>query len=636
MTDAELLAALTGLIAKGTSPPPPPVPVPLPPPHATVDLVIDTDMSIDVDDVGALCIANALVDAGEAHLLAVTHDTANTFGVAAIAAINSYYGRSAVPIGTYNGDVGDKAHTPSYWDDWTLQGEGWYTEDLASRARLVQTVTADAVRVLRSTLAVASDDRKVTIAAIGHATNLHALLKSEPDGLSPLNGVELVAAKVKELVWMGGSFYDSHRVEWNFGAYGGDPFGFAGAYADLGTLTNETIDAWPSSVPITYISYEAGASIRVGGVLKYSVPESSPCRQAYMDFCGIDGTGGGLPTWCGKGGRNAWDLMAILLAVRGPGDLYKLVPGRNWIESETGRNVWTNATSDGRAVLNADLTSLARLGYSQFQAHVAPELHEKVGNEIDALLSRTPSATPPPSDPPLLSPPPPPQRSPPPPQRSPPPPQRSPPPPVPLPPSPPPPKPSPSPKPPPPPFASSSPNFLATTETGAVVASSATRASTFATSQWSGGVGKALGPGHAIPPSPPVMPPPELPPQSSSAAPPQLHARGDGGGGIRLFIIFSFSAVSATIFTVYCQRCSMSSVKSAIDDAATVGQNLALEVRASLPKVPARSKKPFAKLDKHAWLDDEDHSPSALRHPRGLVKSVGLTPSPERQRDELD
>lgn len=36
-----------------------------------VPLIIDTDMSFDVDDVGALCVAHALMDNGEADLLAV-------------------------------------------------------------------------------------------------------------------------------------------------------------------------------------------------------------------------------------------------------------------------------------------------------------------------------------------------------------------------------------------------------------------------------------------------------------------------------------------------------------------------------------------------------------------------------------
>ena len=94
---------------------------------------------------GALCIAHALADAGEANLLAVTHDTANAHGVGAIVAINRYYGRD-VPVGSYHGRVGDQVHTPSYWDDWTLQGQGWYTEDLAKALPVPEAATADSRR----------------------------------------------------------------------------------------------------------------------------------------------------------------------------------------------------------------------------------------------------------------------------------------------------------------------------------------------------------------------------------------------------------------------------------------------------------------------------------------------------------
>ena len=49
----------------------------MPPPSFTPmpALIIDTDLSIDVDDVGALCMAHALVDRGEASILAMVQDT---------------------------------------------------------------------------------------------------------------------------------------------------------------------------------------------------------------------------------------------------------------------------------------------------------------------------------------------------------------------------------------------------------------------------------------------------------------------------------------------------------------------------------------------------------------------------------
>ena len=94
---------------------------------APVPLIIDTDMSIDVDDVGAMCIAHALCDAGEASLLAVVHSTGLSSGIGALAVINEYYHRW-VPMGAYRGSVGAPDHTPA--PRWTNGGRGAYVSDL--------------------------------------------------------------------------------------------------------------------------------------------------------------------------------------------------------------------------------------------------------------------------------------------------------------------------------------------------------------------------------------------------------------------------------------------------------------------------------------------------------------------------
>ena len=59
-------------------------------------LIIDTDMSTDCDDVGAVCVANALADNGEVNLLAVVHNTGLPEGAGAISVLNTYYGRQVI------------------------------------------------------------------------------------------------------------------------------------------------------------------------------------------------------------------------------------------------------------------------------------------------------------------------------------------------------------------------------------------------------------------------------------------------------------------------------------------------------------------------------------------------------------
>ena len=278
--------------------------------------------SIDVDDVGALCTAHALADLGEADILAVVHNSGLERGVGAVSAINHFYGRGEIPLGAYTGQVGQPSRTPA--PDWTNHGKGWYVHELVEEfAPPIQDASQveDATTVLRRALASAPPGRSVTIVSIGHATNLLALLRSPGDESSPLPGMQLVESKVKRLVWMGGSYWVKERVEWNWGACGGDvpnreqtaktdfpssAYAACGAYAALPRLTAEAIREWPPSVPTIFVSFDIGFWVRSGGVL-LAAPERSPCRRAFDLFCGIRGGGGALPKWCDDHGRNAWE-----------------------------------------------------------------------------------------------------------------------------------------------------------------------------------------------------------------------------------------------------------------------------------------------------------------------------------------
>jgi hypothetical protein len=70
----------------------------------------------------------------------------------------------------------------------------------------------DAVSVYRRALS-AAPPRSVSISSVGLLTNLEGLLKSRPDGISPLSGVDLVAAKVSLVAVMAGK-YPRSRSPW--------------------------------------------------------------------------------------------------------------------------------------------------------------------------------------------------------------------------------------------------------------------------------------------------------------------------------------------------------------------------------------------------------------------------------------
>ena len=73
---------------------------------AKVNLIIDTDAGFDVDDIGALAVAHNLAKQGKVDILATIHCTGFELGIAAVNVINTYYGRSDIPLGAYKGPFG--------------------------------------------------------------------------------------------------------------------------------------------------------------------------------------------------------------------------------------------------------------------------------------------------------------------------------------------------------------------------------------------------------------------------------------------------------------------------------------------------------------------------------------------------
>src|SRR5207249_10684258 len=81
-----------------------------------VDVIFDTDMALDVDDVGALALLHALANRGECRILAVgTSESARAYdgqwAPPMADAINRYYGRPEIPVGVFRGphqEMGEK------------------------------------------------------------------------------------------------------------------------------------------------------------------------------------------------------------------------------------------------------------------------------------------------------------------------------------------------------------------------------------------------------------------------------------------------------------------------------------------------------------------------------------------------
>ncbi|MBZ5630139.1 MAG: hypothetical protein LAO06_14870, partial [Acidobacteriia bacterium] len=170
-------------------------------PVQPVNIILDSDIAGDVDDVGDHALLWALANRGEARVLAVITSSANSYSASAAWAIANYYGYPSVPIGAYQGNIpGDYGAVFSYYSQQITTSFGKPGDSRANYP--------DAVTVYRRALAGAADG-SVYIVCGGYYQPLKALLQSGPDAISPLTGVQLVAQKVKRLIPAAGKFPDS-------------------------------------------------------------------------------------------------------------------------------------------------------------------------------------------------------------------------------------------------------------------------------------------------------------------------------------------------------------------------------------------------------------------------------------------
>eukprot|EP00966_Prymnesium_polylepis_P138835 3208259-Prymnesium_polylepis.1 len=117
-----------------------------------------------------------------------------------------------------------------------------------------------------------------------------------------------------------------------------------------------------------------------------------------MSFCGGTGGSGGLPEWCDGRGRNAWDLMAVVLAVRGRGEFYKFFPGVNVVDRLSGRNTWTDDPFEWQPARDDSGHFQAWMpdsgSFSEEGERVSQGVeYNATANEIDKLLLRAPTGT---------------------------------------------------------------------------------------------------------------------------------------------------------------------------------------------------------------------------------------------------
>lgn len=274
-------------------------------------IILDVDMAEDVDDAGALAVLHALADRGEAEILGVLVCSRNEWVAPCVDSINTWYGRPNIPIGYQRSHLFGYKNTK----DPLRETPSVYVEKVARACphRLQKSSDAPDAALLARKLLAAQPDHSVTIVSVGFLSNLAALLDTRPDAESPLDGEALVKLKVKQWVCMGGVFPEGSFPD-NAGEYNL-------MYDTVASV--RAINDWPT--PVVFSGFAIGAAIKVGARLR-ETPEANPVRQCYQHYNGLTD-------------REAWDLTAVLYAVRGAGNL--------WKHSETGLCVMHARVSHG-------------------------------------------------------------------------------------------------------------------------------------------------------------------------------------------------------------------------------------------------------------------------------------------------
>lgn len=279
-------------------------------------IIFDTDMGPDYDDVGALAVLHALAAQGECDILATVASDGHPSIAPTIEVLNRYFEKPDIPIGS------PSRNAPAFtaensWNDSLIHR---YLPQVKTNSEYPQ-----AVKVYRKILAE-SADTSVTIVTVGFVTNLADLLRSGPDEFSLLSGKELIRKKVKNYVAMAGVFPEGKEFN---------------VYQDS-VSSNVVFSQWPT--PILFSGFEIGARIGTGRHTAHMNVRNSPVQWAYK--YNLETFGGGKAL-----SRPSWDHTAVLVAVRPAGDyFYVNGPGR-FIINPDGTNSWDPATDAGHHFL---------------------------------------------------------------------------------------------------------------------------------------------------------------------------------------------------------------------------------------------------------------------------------------------
>ncbi len=320
-------------------------------------VIYDTDMGPDVDDVLALAVLHNYADQGLVEIGAVTVSRNSEPGARYSDAVNTFYGRPDIPIGIHKSSYVD-------FDDsilFTVKADSWPQDldaaNIEDGFKLQRRVLADALEA----------GREVIIVQTGFSGNLSDLLKSEPDDISDLNGIDLVTEAVSFLSVMAGAT-ELGFVEFNI-------------KRDIGSA-RYLFWKWPTKLVLS--PFELGDVLHYpysSITSDYNWTERHPVREAY-EYKDLSWHRDAPPYYDMK----SWDLTSIMYAVEPDSPRFKISEAGLVVVAEDGRTSFRPGEGNG---LRQDYVLHRGRQYSEQERQaIIDEMIELVSFQPDPDLER--------------------------------------------------------------------------------------------------------------------------------------------------------------------------------------------------------------------------------------------------------
>ncbi|OJX92125.1 MAG: nucleoside hydrolase [Paludibacter sp. 47-17] len=282
-----------------------------------IPVLFDTDIGNDIDDVLTFQMLHHYENQGLISILGVTVSKSNPLAVSYADGYNRFNGKNNIPVGyVFDGPNKDDGKYLKQTLDTIIDGK----KILMPKVQISEGLPA--AYLLQRKLLAAQKDSSVVMIAVGPQTNICRLLESEPDEFSKLNGVDLVARKVKLLVLMGGNFDipDKRFPEWNI-------------IQDI-TSSQVVFRKWPTRIVAS--GFEIGQNLLFPHQhLLNDLPdaEKHPMVVSYKLFDNMPYD------------RQTWDLTAVLYAIEHDAGLFEISSPGTISVDEKGNTVFEASES---------------------------------------------------------------------------------------------------------------------------------------------------------------------------------------------------------------------------------------------------------------------------------------------------